>query len=510
MKKLFSIIFTFCICCNIIGQNTDFVIIKDTIHIDIGEGKLCQSLIVDGKYYCFFDRELPAFTEKKMYIISSDGKIEHCIDDLPNEVKSYYFDLHLRGDDIVIKTYYDKSSYIFNRETLKWEQINILDDCIYEDDKYYVTSLDFGEWGGATWFKDKTTGEEYRLGVVTPVVNKLNDKYYLTLPERVLEVSSPHDMHKCIPEERYQYTIDNKKYHDELYYSQGAKIIYRDPKYSYFEYLEKKCPTYIKTSFIQNNKLYHLLVKDCNAYLAEVNNGDLAELKLIGKNITIYNVHNTYRYPIHKDGSQIFLINDKINKHRGLLHIKGDTIALHYIDNAFKEKLKPKGKEETYAIFRQRFENAINLYGDQNIKDVITFEKQKNRAVVKSSYYKMNDPHTHESFYFVEDSVFTHEVQYFYSYNTNMVGRTYFMWKDYEPFRKPKDKNHVINLYINRFEELKQYITQFLTGENILAEQEDLKIYDVKWKTTTGLTIRLSANGEDFNFSQEIRLFLQK
>jgi len=52
---------------------------------------------------------------------------------------------------------------------------------IFEDSTFVVSKTCSGEWGGSIRFKDKKTGIEYSASSTCPVVvNKLNNKYYVT------------------------------------------------------------------------------------------------------------------------------------------------------------------------------------------------------------------------------------------------------------------------------------------------------------------------------------------
>jgi hypothetical protein len=52
---------------------------------------------------------------------------------------------------------------------------------IYEDSVYVVSKICNGEWGGTISFKNKITGNKFITSSTCPViVNKLNNKYYIT------------------------------------------------------------------------------------------------------------------------------------------------------------------------------------------------------------------------------------------------------------------------------------------------------------------------------------------
>lgn len=74
---------------------------------------------------------------------------------LCNSFKSFLVD-DIRNDSIIAKSCTGKyETYFFNLKKESWQQIKEADDVLYEDDDYYITSIDYGEGGYTTWFKDK-------------------------------------------------------------------------------------------------------------------------------------------------------------------------------------------------------------------------------------------------------------------------------------------------------------------------------------------------------------------
>lgn len=510
-KNILLLIFILYSFCSITAQEKNFIVTRDTIHVNI-EGALGHSLMVGDKFYCFFQGQNPngaSIGKKKMYIISSNGRVEHCIDDLPEDFQSYYPDFHLRNDSILYKIYYgDRDTYLFEKETLKWKKISTTDDLIYEDDKYYVTSLDFGEWGDATWFRNKATGTEYQLGVTTPKVNRLGDSYFLSLGNRILEISDPRTMQECSPEEYYRSTINNRKFYDELYYDKGAKTIYLSSRKSYFEFLREECPMYIRTSFVSNKKLYHLLVDSCKLYIAVLEGENLKKINTLATDLNVYSYSNNYRSSIQKDGNQTLKFTTKDEKMSGLMKIKGDTIALHYITNDFREKLEPRGKELADAFFQGFFSNIFSNYNNKNIYEITDYQKNENHAIPILDDDREID-NSRVGFSIVEDSVFVHEITYMYSQRDSLPKRSLYIWKDYANFRVKENEANAISCYEDRFGELKQFITQYLRKNNLFGEQSDSAKFSTQWVTNTGITIDLHAHHEHgFEANREIRLFI--
>lgn len=76
------------------------------------------------------------------------------------------------------------------------------DSVFFQDENYIVRTTCSGEWGGAIWFKNKTTGVEYSCGATCPViVNKIDGKYIVTSSlshmfghSEVVEISNPESL----------------------------------------------------------------------------------------------------------------------------------------------------------------------------------------------------------------------------------------------------------------------------------------------------------------------------
>lgn len=493
-----------------VAQASDFIITRDTIKVDI-EGRQRHSLIVGDKYYCFFEPVAPSgnsFLEKKMYIISSNGKVEHCIDSLPKDFSLSYPDFYLKNDSIFYKIYYDdKDVYLFDIKHLTWNTISPQNDFIYEDSDYYITSLDFGEWGSATWFKDKMTDKEYRLAASQPVINKLNGIYYLTLENRILTITDPHLLHECSPNQYYQYTVDNKKYYDELYFRDGINTIFKDDTWNPFRY--EKCKKHIKGSFVYEDKLYHLLVENCKLYIATLEGNTLEKKVELDVQVTSY--INNYRSLIQKDGSQTFTFNTQDSKMSGLIHAKGDSINLHYIDNAYFLKFEPRGKIWSDTFFQDFFSSIFSNYGNMDFDQIRDFQKNTNNAIHTEETINTNRNQKILSFSIVEDSIFTHELTYNYSIEDKYPNSSIYSWKAQTHMQPEEKLERTRKKYTNRFTEISQFITSYLEENKLLASQHSNKDGNIVWETNRNLSINLGARRfiGTTGFT-EIRLFVNQ
>ncbi len=414
----------------------------------------------------------------------------------------------MRNDSIIAKTYYEKNSYYFDRNKLEWSQIKTTDDLIYEDKDYYITSLDFGEWGGATWFRDKKTGEEYQVGITTPVVNKLNEAYYLSMGSVVVKVENPRLMKKCDEDNYYEYVVRNRKFYDESYYSQGTEIIFKDSISDWFN------PKFnIITSFAHKNQLYHLCRNENYTYISTIENNRMLPIDTVGNNITIYRWVNSYRSPIGSDGSQLRMFKTNNENLFGLIHLKDNNIYLHYLNNDFSLTQQPIGAVKADNLFKIKLNEIISNIGKLDVEQVLTMEENMNSRDItpmhvvglSSGYYPNKNKYKLDAFgafQTIEDSIFTNKTEYYYTKESGSIRAIMFEWKKTKFdvslnsfLMEEQTKASSIILFQNKFDFLKNYITQRM-GEP-LSLKEKLKIfkvdneYNIFWKTSDGLVIKL-------------------
>ena len=306
--------------------------IKDKDNLDI-KANLTHAIKFKNKYYCYFEEKRKdnySRETKLFFIISEDGTIEHTIN-VPEEINnSVYFDLFLRNDSVFTKAYMDKGTFFLDLNKLQWKKIKEVDDMIYEDDKFYITYLDFGEWGNTTWFKEKKTSKEYELASAGTIINKIDNNYFITSGVEILMIEDPLKMKPCDPEYYYNIVVKDKNYHYEGSNSLlGTKILYFDSTYSRWDFKEPK--NYIATSFVYNNQLFHLCIDSNSTYIAKLNNGKLIPIQTIGKSYSIFNWHYSYRCKIQKDNSQLLKFESANKNEFGFIEINGNKINIRYL-----------------------------------------------------------------------------------------------------------------------------------------------------------------------------------
>lgn len=312
----------------------DFEITVDTLQINlkpyIKENvivSLTHSVKYRDMYYCYFTDNKDTYN-KYFFVISKNGKIEHNID-LPRSITNcFYLDLFVLHDTIFTKPYMSKRNFYLDLNSLSWIETSEPDDVIYEDKKYYVTCLDFGEWGNTTWYKDKISGKEFELASSEDVVNFIDSAYYMTSGLRILKIKNPFELKPCDSSYYYE-TIKNAEFTEGTNSLIGTETVYEDTTYSKWDFEEPKL--FIATSFIANNKLFHLCVDSNKTYIAKLEKGKFIPIQIIGKKYLIFNWHHSYRNKIQKDNSQLLKFNTKNQNLFGIIEISNNRINIHYL-----------------------------------------------------------------------------------------------------------------------------------------------------------------------------------
>jgi hypothetical protein len=184
----------------------------------------------------------------------------------------------------------------------------------FEDEKYIVNSICYGEWGGAVIFKNKKTKTKYICESTCPVtLTKFNNRYFvsntlhhLMTSAEVIEIVNPEKLQKATEE-------DEKRFNHEKVLQTGAKQIIRQLDNS------------ILYSFVNDNKLYHIISGKKGTFIAKILNGKFIKLQTISdRNLWTYSPKN-----INTKDSAIATFNGY--KEFGYIEIKGSAITLFIV-----------------------------------------------------------------------------------------------------------------------------------------------------------------------------------
>lgn len=324
---LFQFCFVFGQTFNVTSKNIDLKI-KDLI---IPATKVEPTHAVKHKdlFYCFFNEVKKGNYGqdiKFFFIFSEKGDNLRKIE-VPKEIQNtVYFDLFLRNDTIFAKTYINSKTFYFDRDKQKWENTSKVDDMIFEDDRFYFTYIDFGEWGSTTWIKDKQTAVEYELASSGEIVNRIDSTYYITSGLRILKIDNPAKMKASNSNYLYE-GIKKKDYSEGTNSLQGAEIIFKDTTFSEWDWINKEPKLRIATSFVRENKLYHVCVDSTKTFIAELKGGQMKPIQQIDKKLSFFDWYYSYRSKMQKDGSQ--LLKFKKNNKFGIMEINRQTINIY-------------------------------------------------------------------------------------------------------------------------------------------------------------------------------------
>lgn len=346
--QIFVLIFTMLSC-----QPQEINVNVDNIEFDI-PGNPGPGISFNGKYYCYFKTENDKFgsgSSHQFYVIDKKGEIEFQIN-VPEELQTFYYDLYIKNDTIFTTEYYDHNTFYLDLPTNTWIKTQKGIDLYYEDGNYSVYALDFGEWGGVTWFKNKQTDEQFEIGITTPIVNKFGNAYYLTTGSSIFKIEDPEKLN--LSKEPYDYkkaVLEENYFRASNYSTDGAKMIFHyqdddffNPKFS------------LATSFITNNKLYHLYKDSISTKIGTLNGDDLVPVYTFNSEIYPFRWYYDTRNPIQNNKYQTIQFATENNNIYGMIEINENDFNVIYFKNNYEEPVLGEKK------MKEWFEKSFDFY----------------------------------------------------------------------------------------------------------------------------------------------------
>ncbi|HBN06496.1 MAG TPA: hypothetical protein DD434_12020 [Bacteroidales bacterium] len=473
----------------------------------------------NNKYYCIIN-EIPltetSWDANKFIIISDKGDSVKEVE-LPNEfISSFYTDLFIYKDRVTIKDYYDLKTYYLDTIQYKWIETEEADDLIYEDEEFYVTYMYFGELGSTTWFRDKKTNKEYDI-IGYKDVFRLNGDFYL-IGYGGINILKDVSKLKLSKEDYYYKKIkEEKALKNQLFGSTNEPELISYFQETPYDIYSRENYSSIITSFISDNKLYHICSDSTKKYIGYISNKNMVIIDTLPDDIQMFNMYNSYRCRIQKDNSQIIKFDQKGDENQfGFIEIKDNDIKVRYFIHDI-DSVDYIGEERFEMAFDSIFNYLIsnkditisqidsleNIYGGIDTKIVFTKENtrdSKHNLVGGKRYYK------------IHDSIISNKIDYFYTENDSLVKQINFEWdktpiykkinegymQSYNPFdESPYEKNFDI-----QFNELLNKITKQL-GKPKIKKEKNYK--DYKWKRKGVFNIELERN-----FDEMIRINIDK
>lgn len=498
-----------------IAQSQSFEVTVDTTDIKIKEfmkpavrASLTHAVEFNDRYYCFFrETHLYHFGHTKhFFILEKDGTIKHNLKVPKGIDDAVYFDLFVNNDSILTKAYMgDNETYYLDLESLEWIKIEELDDILYEDEKFYVTHISFGEWGNTTWFRDKKTGKEHELGFAGTIVNNIDDSYYITSLSKVLKIEDPLKMK---PSRKYYY-YDVVKNNDSPAMPgsfwegsnslEGTEILYEDTTYiPYWQAPQVR----IVTSFTYDNNLFHLCVDSTSTYIAKIDNGNLKPIKKIGENYSIFNWFYSYRNKVQKNGSQLLKFRTEDANLFGFIKIHQNNINIRYLSHDI-DTVKHIGTDNFAEFF-----SFIYLNFDYLHLDTIDFLEKEIGGTDMELFLEDS-----KQYLKVEDSIIANKTRYYYAKNDSLVKSIFLEWTETENYNESSASffNRQNSNIESKLNDKINYLEQFLTSTIGTQPSKELRpnnIYFKRWEAKNGLIVSLE--GSDFKRLKRIRMRIYK
>ncbi len=474
-------------------QSQEFDVSYENIEINI-QGKPGPWIKLDGKYYCYFKTDNDYYSsgsKHQFYILDKNGKIESKIN-VPKALQTFYYDLYIKNDTIFTTEYYDHNTFYLDQIKNVWVESKKGSDLYYEDGDYSIYSLDFGEWGGVTWFKNKQTKDQYEIGATTPVINKLNKAYYLTTGNTILRINTPEKLNKSLEPYEYEKAVLGENYRREGSNStNGSDIIFEykiddffNPKFSF------------ATSFISNNKLYHIYKDSISTKIGEVINNNLVPVYTFNANIKPFNWYYDSRYPIQNNNYQTVQFKTDSDNIYGIIEISENNINVTTFKNVYHEPVfeETKMKEWFENIFDHYYSSFDNLFLKQIDKIEQNLKATDLTQNHKISHYLLEDKdvQTPRIYRKIEDSGVSLLTMYYYNTKNEKIELIEFDWKNNtnrrDVINSKSNKTKSEFLYKTKFEWISNYLKNKL-GEpsSSISESESV---EQKW-TKDNLIVRV-------------------
>ncbi len=440
----------------------------------------------EDKFYCFFETDNDEFSTgstQHFYILDKNGKTESKID-VPEKMQKVYYDLYVKNDTIFTTEYYDHNTFFLANN--KWVETKKAIDLYYEDDDYNVYSLDFGEWGGVTWFNDKTTNQQYELAASSPVINRLGNIYFVTLADKIIEITNPKKMELSeIPYDYAKAVLSENFPRRGSDATKGTEIIYEFENEDYFY------PKFLfGTSFITNNKLYHIYKDSVSTKIGTIDNKKLINTFSFKANIIPFRRNYDWRNQIQNNRYQTIQFATKNDNEYGIIEINDNAISVSSFKNLYKEI--ELGEEKMKEWFESNFDYYFSNFDKLFLKDIDSIEKKESATNItqthKISHYLLDGKNieTPRIYRRLENSNLKLITQYYYSANSKSIELIEFGWSKNKPrFMSFDDMNSVGKndfkaVYQSKFNWISNFLSNKL-GKPITQTRSD-KNASEKWR----------------------------
>ncbi len=231
----------------------------DTFDISV-DGDLTKAVVFHGNYYLMFETNRKNTTQrfKNMIVLDKKGNLTEKVF-VPDEFKNIpYYDISVENDSLFIKeTEFEEYTFVLDEKNSELKSIKRRKLKAYQDSNYNIYTMDHGEWGGTTYFHNKTTDAVYSIEYLPNAINRIDSTYYLmhskSLPwghSSLLKIEDPKILQRSnlnfISRRQDKYLV-------------GGEVLFQNADID------------ILCSFVLNKKLLHIYSVDNKTYLGEIN-----------------------------------------------------------------------------------------------------------------------------------------------------------------------------------------------------------------------------------------------
>ena len=497
---------------NCVTFDSGFTICRDTIFVDI-RGGMRNALKFNDKFYVIFSWNNLMYGDSRSWLyVFSNGEIENIVN-VPQRMSRGHLDFFVKNDSIILQQYMSDVHFHFDTKSFTWEEIFEADNLIFEDDRFYVFSLDFGQWGGRTWFRDKKTGLEYKVNATTPLINKIDTVYYLTEAFRVLRIENPLHLNKVLGDFTYERVVASRIGH--LYDFDGSKgfevvfeAVFPDYYYDFFPL------SYIVSSFVWQNELLHIYETDTATYIARIENNSIKPIQKIAEDLRFFRWFDAYRRRNMGEKNELLMFRTNDEQVFGLMEIIDNKILLHYFVNEAVLVPKLMGEEKADSIFIKRLNLILTDLGSLQLSKVDSLEQKwgafdvtpSHRVGISESLYP--NPNKFEldtlnSYLILEDYFISNAIRYFATKSNDLVRVISMDWRrNFTGTRHwllPNYQKILNDAFQEKLIFLESHLQQEF-GEPAEIIRQQGRHFTRIWKTPCGFTIRLANSTHTYNF----------
>ncbi|WET49658.1 hypothetical protein PYS58_00695 [Chryseobacterium indologenes] len=345
-------------------QSDELKVSFKTIEINI-PGTLGPSLKHRSKYYCYFEKDNPvgANTIVDFYILDENGKTEAHISPPPILFSNY--NLSVKNDTIFTTHYNNSSAFYLDEKKKKWVKTTRTPDIIFKDQNYTILSSTPDLSCYKTRFIDHKTRQQYEIYVENPMINQLNNTYYITTTDYILKVSDPKKMETAgLSNSKDQYcspqNIDSLK---------GAEVQYKNELSESFKFS-------IATSFVVKNQLYHLYSEEGSTKISVLKNKEFVTVFEFKDDILPYRNHYDGMSFIPKNEYQTLRFSTDNPYNSGIIEIDKNLFNVITFKNKYREPVL--GEPYTKAWTEKNFMDIYTYFNTLSLDQIHRIEQKEN------------------------------------------------------------------------------------------------------------------------------------